>query len=216
MRLFSTVFAVAGMIWGHGALAQDTVDHGLFGTGEALFNENCAFCHREDGEGDPPNFPALAGNASLGDLPLIVGNVHEGQGNMPPFPDLSAEEVAAVATYPFDKKGTFEDIQAWYTQNIRYGLYEKAVPVVEPELQPEFRQAIARLKELRMSDSVLESLDINATRTRATAVVRYRGYFLSSPFEREVRVVQQWRREVPTQRWYVTPPLEALLEPPTS
>ena len=67
--------------------------------GQAIFVENCAMCHQETGVGDPPTFPALAGNPNLGDLGKIVTNIHQGQGNMPPFPDLTAEEVAAVATY---------------------------------------------------------------------------------------------------------------------
>jgi len=67
--------------------------------GEAIFLENCAICHQDNGVGDPPTFPALAGNANLGDLGLVVTNVHQGQGNMPPFPDLAADEVAAVASY---------------------------------------------------------------------------------------------------------------------
>ena len=36
---------------------------------------------------------------------------------------------------------------------------------------------------------------------------------LSSPFEREMRVVQRWRRQVPTHNWYVTPDFDALLDP---
>lgn len=120
---------------------------------------------------------------------------------------------AAAVTAPMDKKGTFEEIQARYTANIRYGLLEEALPLVEPELQPRFREAMQRLRELRLSESVVESIEIDPARTRATAWVLYRGYWLSSPFEREVRVEQQWRRAAPSQRWYVTPPLDALLAP---
>jgi hypothetical protein len=46
-------------------------------------------------------------------------------------------------------------------------------------------------------------------------VVIYRGYWLSSPFEQETRVVQQWRRAAPTQNWYVTPDFAGLFEPPS-
>jgi hypothetical protein len=44
-------------------------------------------------------------------------------------------------------------------------------------------------------------------------VVRCRGYWLSSPFEREMRVFQRWRRQVPAHNWYVTPDFEALFGP---
>src|SRR5690606_38318319 len=40
-----------------------------------------------------------AGDPKLEDLALIVGNIHNGKVAMPPFPDMSAEDVAAVATY---------------------------------------------------------------------------------------------------------------------
>ena len=123
---------------------------------------------------------------------------------------------AAVATYPLDKKGTFEEIQQHYTSNIRFGLFEDAKPFVEPELQPRFQEAMDRFRELRFSDYATESIDINPARTQATAVVRFRGYSLSSPFEREIRVVQRWRRQVPTQNWYVTPDFDTLLGPTSS
>ena len=121
--------------------------------------------------------------------------------------------VAEVVTYPLDKKATFEEAQKKYTTNIRFGLYEEAKPFVEPELQPRFQEAMHRFRELRFSDYTTESIDINPARTEATAVVRYRGYWLSSPFEREMRVVQRWRRQVPTHDWYVTPDFDALLGP---
>ena len=123
---------------------------------------------------------------------------------------------AAVATYPLDKKGTFEEVQHRYTSNIRFGLFEEAKPFVEPELQPRFQEEISRLRELRFSHSSTESIDINPARTEATAVVRFRGYWLSSPFEQEMRIVQRWRRQVPTQNWYVTPDFDSLLDPPGS
>lgn len=80
------------------AIGQE-VDQALFETGEQLYQENCALCHQPEGLGDPPTFPALAGNPGLEDLPTIVGNIHLGQGNMPPFPDFGPEEIAALATY---------------------------------------------------------------------------------------------------------------------
>ena len=120
---------------------------------------------------------------------------------------------AAVATYPLDKAGTFKEAQHLYPSNIRFGLFEEAKPFVEPELQPRFQEAMNRFRELRFSDYSTESIDINPARTEATAVVRYRGYSLSSPFEREIRIVQRWRRQVPTQNWYVTPDFDTLLRP---
>lgn len=75
------------------------VDEAVLHAGNAIFEESCAICHMETGQGDPPHFPALAGNDNLADIPLIIGNIYEGRGNMPPFPDLSEDEIIAVATY---------------------------------------------------------------------------------------------------------------------
>ncbi len=75
------------------------VDEDLFAQGKELFEMNCAVCHQVSGRGNPPIFPALAGNEALQDLSLIVSNIHEGQGAMPAFPHLGADEIAALATY---------------------------------------------------------------------------------------------------------------------
>jgi mono/diheme cytochrome c family protein len=81
------------------ALAQETPTPGSMASGGVLFEQNCAFCHGDDGAGQSPYFPALAGNDVLQDVTRIVTNIHQGQGNMPPFPDLTAEEIAALASY---------------------------------------------------------------------------------------------------------------------
>lgn len=78
--------------------AQETTTE-LLERGKELFEENCIACHGEDGAGAPPNFPALAGNANLSDEALIIRQVRAGKEAMPAFPDLSAEDIAAVATY---------------------------------------------------------------------------------------------------------------------
>lgn len=85
-------FAGAFLI-GQAAVAQDAT------RGLQVYEENCAVCHQPTGEGIPPAFPALAGNPNLSDLELVVGNIHQGRGNMPPFPHLTAEDVAAVVNY---------------------------------------------------------------------------------------------------------------------
>lgn len=67
--------------------------------GPQLYQDNCALCHKESGAGLPPAFPALNGNEQLGDLARIVSNIRQGSGNMPPFPDLTAEQISALANF---------------------------------------------------------------------------------------------------------------------
>jgi mono/diheme cytochrome c family protein len=91
--------------------------------GQQLYDENCAACHQPDGTGTPPTFPALAGNANLEDIDLIVTNIYHGKGNMPPFPALSAEQIAALATYLRSSWGnTFGEVAAEEVASILSGL----------------------------------------------------------------------------------------------
>ncbi len=80
------------------AVAQQ-VDAVLFEQGRQLYQDNCLLCHKDAGAGDPPMFSALNGNDQLGDPARIVSNIHQGMGTMPPFPHLTAEEIASLATY---------------------------------------------------------------------------------------------------------------------
>ena len=81
------------------AVAQQVVETVLFAQGQQLYQDNCALCHKDSGAGDPPTFPALSGADQLGDPALIVSNIHQGKGSMPPFPDLTAEEISSLANY---------------------------------------------------------------------------------------------------------------------
>ena len=88
-----------GLVGAPTAIAQQAEDAGPRVRGEQLYRSDCALCHGESGEGRPPTFPALSGNPALEDLSHVVIRIWEGQGTMPPFPDLSTEEVSAVAGY---------------------------------------------------------------------------------------------------------------------
>ena len=81
------------------AVAQQVGDTDLFGQVQRLYQNHCALCHGDSGEGAPPTFPALSGNDRLGDPALLVNNIRQGSGNMPPFPELTAEDIAALAKY---------------------------------------------------------------------------------------------------------------------
>ena len=81
------------------AVAQQGIDPVLFEQGQQLYQENCVLCHQDAGVGDPPTFPALSGNDQLGDPVRIVSSIHLGTSRMPPFPDLTAEEISSLANY---------------------------------------------------------------------------------------------------------------------
>jgi mono/diheme cytochrome c family protein len=79
--------------------ASAPVDAALLAKGKTVYEANCAECHETAGTGMPPDFPVLVGNDRLADLQSIVRNIRKGQGPMPAFPDLTADDIAAVATY---------------------------------------------------------------------------------------------------------------------
>jgi len=81
------------------AVAQQAIDTALFEQGQQLYQDNCALCHKDSGAGDPPTFSALSGNDQLRDSVRIVSNIRQGMGSMPPFPDLTGEEISSLATY---------------------------------------------------------------------------------------------------------------------
>jgi len=81
------------------AVAQQAIDPVLFEQGQQLYQEKCALCHQDSGVGDPPTFPALSGNDRLEDAVRIVRSIHLGGRRMPPFPDLTAEEISSLANY---------------------------------------------------------------------------------------------------------------------
>ncbi len=82
-----------------GGAAGATLDPTLFEQGRQLYDANCVACHQAGGLGTPPNLPALSGNDRLKDLNLIVRAIRTGQGGMVAFPNLTADEIAALASY---------------------------------------------------------------------------------------------------------------------
>jgi mono/diheme cytochrome c family protein len=107
MKLACVVLMACSMVVAAAALTNPAAnaqsgagpDSAQFEKGRALYDANCVACHQAGGAGTPPTFPALAGNDKLKDLDLIVQVVHLGRGGMLAFPQLSADEVAAVASY---------------------------------------------------------------------------------------------------------------------
>jgi len=73
--------------------------------GQAVFEDNCAQCHRSNGEGLPAAFPALNKNPFvLGEPSPVIATVLNGRkgnlGKMPSWKDkLDGQQIAAVVTY---------------------------------------------------------------------------------------------------------------------
>ncbi|MDX2008090.1 MAG: c-type cytochrome [Meiothermus sp.] len=96
-----TAPAKAGEAYGGAAAAPaGPVDAALLKSGETIYaSSGCVGCHQPTGAGLPPAMPALAGNSKVGDLKHVVQWIRKGNGAMPAFPQLSANDLAAVSTY---------------------------------------------------------------------------------------------------------------------
>ena len=85
------------------ALAQGQDD--AVQRGKGVFEDNCAQCHRANGEGLPDTFPALNKNPFvLGEPKPVIATVLNGRkgslGKMPSWKDkLDDQQIAAVVTY---------------------------------------------------------------------------------------------------------------------
>ena len=73
----------------------------LVAKGEAVYVNNCASCHQEDGAGLTGTFPAITGSSLVkGDIKKQINLVKNGKGMMPAFGStLNAVDFAAVVTY---------------------------------------------------------------------------------------------------------------------
>ena len=72
----------------------------LVAAGEKVYKANCAACHQPTGAGMPPTFPTLHGDkVTNGPAVAHIEQILKGKNLMPPFSQLSDDDIAAVATY---------------------------------------------------------------------------------------------------------------------
>ncbi|PTU31828.1 cytochrome c oxidase subunit II [Stenotrophobium rhamnosiphilum] len=82
------------------AAAKELSKDELVAAGEKVYTANCAACHQATGAGLPPNFPALKGDkVANGPAEGVIKQVLNGKNLMPPFKQLSDQDIAAVASY---------------------------------------------------------------------------------------------------------------------
>ncbi len=119
------------------------------------------------------------------------------------------------ATRPLEPRTELQDTIGRYLSDVRYGRIDEAAELVAPPLQDRFKVKARKLADVRFTDARVESLTFAPNNASAEAVVVYRGYWLSSPFEREIQVVQHWYRQRSFD-WMVEPDLDAVVAGPGS
>lgn len=68
-------------------------------SGQALYERNCASCHRSDLKGDPPGFPALVNVAGHLNAQQISDTIRHGAGRMPEFGHLREPAILAITSF---------------------------------------------------------------------------------------------------------------------
>ena len=71
-------------------------------TGKSIYLRDCAACHRDNGQGSPPQFPSLVGIDSRMTPEQLAERVRKGGGRMPAFPHLQAEALEAIRAFLTD------------------------------------------------------------------------------------------------------------------
>jgi mono/diheme cytochrome c family protein len=105
MRILIVALALAGFIPAGAGVLKAQGPEDLFKQGQEVYTENCAMCHRANGEGLPVKFPALNQNPFVvGDPKPVIVTVLKGRkgemGQMPAWQDkLNDGQIAAAATY---------------------------------------------------------------------------------------------------------------------
>jgi quinoprotein glucose dehydrogenase len=67
--------------------------------GAAVYQDNCAVCHGDKLEGNPPSFPALLGVGNRYSDKQILDLIHTGRGRMPAFTTLTDEQTQALLRF---------------------------------------------------------------------------------------------------------------------
>lgn len=90
------------VVLGQKALAQDAPGQQATSTGESgaeSYTKHCTMCHGENRQGHPPTIPSLIGVGQRMTEAQITQLLHTGRGSMPPFRQLSNEEVEALVRF---------------------------------------------------------------------------------------------------------------------
>ncbi|HFK2919121.1 TPA: cytochrome c [Stenotrophomonas maltophilia] len=93
-----TMLKLALMLCG-ATLATTGWSKGDPAAGAKLYSTNCTACHGADRAGMPGAFPALTDIGKRLDGAQIKDKIRKGGGLMPPFPQLSQQEIDDIASY---------------------------------------------------------------------------------------------------------------------
>ncbi|HEL4804833.1 TPA: cytochrome c [Stenotrophomonas maltophilia] len=92
--ILALALALGGMSTSTAARAKDDP-----AAGAKLYAQHCTACHGAERAGVPPTFPALTDISKRLQPTQIKDKIRKGGGLMPPFPQLSQQEIDDIASY---------------------------------------------------------------------------------------------------------------------
>jgi hypothetical protein len=121
---------------------------------------------------------------------------------------LAPLQACVSPTDPFGHEADFRLLQKHFTQYVRWGKVHEAATFVVAEQRDEFLALGPDLTDIRFTDWQTLTLDYQCESARVD--VQLRGYRLTAPVERTVRLVQNWEKAEDTGAWQVRLELAAL------
>ncbi|MCF3479727.1 c-type cytochrome [Stenotrophomonas maltophilia] len=92
--ILAVAVALGGMNVATAAWAKDDP-----AAGAKLYAQYCTACHGAERTGVPPTFPALTDVGKRLQPAQVKDRIRKGGGLMPPFPQLSQQEIDDIASY---------------------------------------------------------------------------------------------------------------------
>jgi hypothetical protein len=94
-----------------------------------------------------------------------------------------------------------------FAANVRWGRYQQAAQLVDPEYRIDFLQAIDTTENVRYTEYEIMTVEMGPERKEASALVEFKLHRLPSMTEIAFRDEQTWRYEPAARGWYLMPEL---------
>jgi quinoprotein glucose dehydrogenase len=118
-----------------GALAPNTGGQ----SGQALYLQHCAACHRDDRLGTPPSIPSLIGVGDRKSFADVVGVIRQGGGRMAGMPALDGPAVNAITQFVLTGQDTPTGGRGGAGASGAAGRGRAAGPAASPLINNDFR-----------------------------------------------------------------------------
>jgi hypothetical protein len=110
------------------------------------------------------------------------------------------------------RRSALKETQLHYTQMLRWGEFERASQLVEPEVREEFQRYAPVLDGMRITEYDIGDIAYAEGSQSATVTVTYHAYSLATLVETRFREQQEWIREDGSNTWRVRPRIDGLLD----